>query len=252
LSKAPNQSGTELFFWSQIMREHTCFIKDSLQPDNPNQLLIIVNMNNIWEKLGHKLKSTREVGPELVEEMLSVALSFRELQRELLGAVLRHLPVTVLPPTYYNHLLNELEELLIVLSEIRSKDSTVKHNVLRDHLVWVSDSAGHAAFIASKLDQVETMYREEAKAFENTFDKMYLKTVELAGYYRSDAAAVAPLLSRFNRQITELLREFIHYLVELQEGVDQLQILGTLNSMLIDHMAREGNYYLQKIEAVSG
>jgi hypothetical protein len=248
LSKAPNQCGAAILFWAQIMSDHARFIKEALQPDNPNQLLIVVNMNNIWERLGHKLKNIAEVGPELGEEILGVALSFRELQRELLGAALRRLPITALPPTFYNHLLNELEELLLTLSEIRSsEDSVINHNVLRHHLVWVSDTAGHAALIGSKLDQAETMYREEAKAFENAFSKMYLKTVELAGYYRSDAAAVAPVLLRFNRQIMELLHEFLNYLAELKEGLDQLHILGTLSSLLVDHMIREENYYLQVI-----
>jgi hypothetical protein len=250
LSCALNQGGVEVLFWIQIMSDHACFIKNSLQPDNPNQLLIAENLIAVWDRMRQKMKEVRAVAPDVVDEILGVVLSFREFKRELLGATLRHDRVTTLPPTFYNHMLNELEEFLKVLSEIQA-GSVISCNTLGNHLVWVLDAAGHAAIIGSNLDKAEALYREEAKAFENAFDKMYLKTVELTGYYRSDSEAVKPVLQWFNRQVTELMKEFISFLTELKEGIAQHQILGNLCSLLPDHMIQEENYYLQKIEATS-
>jgi hypothetical protein len=250
LSYAPNKEGLEILFWIQIMRDHVRFIKDALQPDHPNQLLIAENLIAVWNRMEQKMKDDQAVAPDLVDEILGAVLSFREYQRELLGATLRHERVTALPPTFYNHMLNELEEFLKVLSEIQA-GSGISSSVFGNHLIWVLDAAGHAAMIGSNLDKAEAMYREETKAFENVFDKMYLKTVELAGYYRSEPEAVQPVIQRFTSQITELMKEFISFLTELKTGIARHQILGNLSNLLPDHMIREENYYLQKIGAAS-
>jgi hypothetical protein len=250
LSQEHNQFSVELRFWLKIMSDHARLIKSSLQPDNPNQILIAVNLINIWERLCHKFKGDHEFDADLVEEILSAGLSFREYQRELLGSSLRQEQVTTFPPTFYNHLLNELEEFLKFINELQTGEES-SGSMLGNHLVWVLDAAGHATFIGSNLDPAEALYREEAKAYENAFLKMYYKVVEMAGYYRSDLEAVRPVLLRFNRQITELMQEFICFLSELQEGLAQQQILGNLHSWLMDHMIREEKYYLRKIGVTS-
>jgi hypothetical protein len=247
LSQMLIQGGAEVLFWIRVMSDHARFIKDSLHPEQPNQLLITVNLITVWERLGQKVKGFHKIEATMVDEILGAVLSFREYQRELLGATLRHDSVTALSPTFYNHMLNELEEFLKVLSENQT-GKVVNSGSLGNHLVWILDAAGHAAIIGSNLDKVESLYREEAKAFESAFDKMYLKTVELAGYYRSDSETVKPVLYFFNRQICELMKDFIGFLTELKEGLAQHQILGNLNSLIPDHMVREENYYLQKVE----
>lgn len=245
MSQDVSQDKVELLFWAKIMADHARMIKDSLHPDNPNQLMIAANLIAVWEKFGHKLAG-REFEPTISEEMLSAGLSFREYQRELLGSSLRQESVTTLTPTFYNHLLNELEEFLKFINEIQSGDECLISD-LGTHLVWILDGAGHAAVIGSNLDQAEALYREEARAFESAFIKMYHKAVEIAGYYRSESEAVLPVLQRFNRQITVLMDQFIEFLSELQEGLEKHQILGNLHSWLIDHLIREEKYYLQKI-----
>jgi hypothetical protein len=249
LSREANQNPVELLFWTKIMSEHARLIKDSLLPDNPNQVLIAGNIFNTWEKFSHKLKASRELDPDLTDELINAGLSFREFLRELLGSSLGQGRVTTLAPSFYNHLLNELEEFLKNSNEIQTRGGC-SGVTLGTHLVWVLDAAGHAALIGSNLDQAEALYREEARAFESAFNKMYLKAVELAGYYRGGPAMVQPILLRFNRQITELLQEFIKFLSEIQAGLAQHQIAGNLHSWLLDHMIREEHYYLKKIGAV--
>lgn len=248
MSETINRPEEELLFWLEIMGDHARFIKDGIKPGNPNTVLIAENFINLFDRLLQKASTGTE--PAFINEVLATTMSFREFKRELLGQSLRKMPVTGLSPTFYNHMLNEVENFLKVLYQLQS-GSMVCYNVLSQHLVWVLDAAGHAAIVLSDLDKVEYLYREEAKAFENSFDKLYLKAVEIAGYYQSDTEAVQPILQGYNRQIRNLINDFLEYLEELKAGTLALEVVGALAALVPDHMLREGRYYLKQLSRYS-
>ncbi|HYH04371.1 MAG TPA: DUF2935 domain-containing protein [Bacillota bacterium] len=237
-----------LLFWLEVMADHARFIKDGVKPGNPNTVLVAENFINLFDRLLQKV--TTGVEQTIINEILATIMSFREFKRELLGQSLRKMPVTDLSPTFYNHMLNELEDFLHVLNQLQS-GAMINDNILGEHLIWVLDAAGHAAIVMSELDKVEYLYREEAKAYENSFDKMYLKAVEIAGYFRSDAAAVQPVLQGYNRQICNLMNDFIEYQTELKAGTMTLEVVGPLVPLVLDHMLREEQYYLKQLSRYS-
>lgn len=238
----------ELVFWLQIMGDHARFIKASLLPGDNNLVMITENFLELFDKMLDKVRQGAglELSRDLLGEITTAVISFRELKRELLSDRLRNLPITSLTPTFYNHMLNELEQFLAVLS-IGAAEGGVKENILGEHLLWSLDASGHAAALAGDLDKVEYCLRAEAEHFLTRFDGLYIKAVELAGYFRSNPPAVQPVLEAFNLEIVKVMQDFMGYLEELKEKILKDRVLSSLSPLIPDHMYREGCYYLHKV-----
>lgn len=238
----------ELVFWLQIMGDHARFIKASLLPGENNLVMITQDFVQLFDKMLDKVRQGAglELSGDLLSEITAAVISFRELKRELLSDRLRNLPVTSLTPTFYNHMLNELEQFLAVLS-IGAAEGGAKENILGEHLLWSLDASGHAAALAGDLDKVEYCLRAEAEHFLTRFDGLYIKAVELAGYFRSNQPAVQPVLEAFNLEIVKAMQDFMGYLEELKEKILKDRVLSRLSPLIPDHMFREGCYYLYKV-----
>lgn len=238
----------DLIFWLQIMGDHARFIKDSLMPGDNNLVMITVNFMQLFDKMLDKVRQGSELEPggDLVDEITSQVISFREFKRELLSGRLRNLPVISLTPTFLNHMLNEVEQFLAVLSIGPSKGAP-KENIMGEHLLWSLDASGHAAALAGDLDKVEYRLREEARLFITRFDELYIKAVELTGYYRSKPSAVQGVLEAYNIEIVKLIQDFMGYLEELKEKILKDRVVSRLSPLVPDHMYREECYYLHKV-----
>ncbi|NLY73847.1 MAG: DUF2935 domain-containing protein [Firmicutes bacterium] len=237
----------ELIFWLQIMGDHVRIIKNSLMPGDHNLLLIAENFRQLCDRLLEKARQSDEAAPAgLIDETTSVVISLREFKRELLSYRLRNLPVTSLTPTFYNHMLNELEEFLSLLA-VERREGQPKENIIGQHLLWSLDASGHAAALAGDLDKVEYALRSEAEHFITRFDQFYLEAVELAGYYRSNPPAVQSVLESYNLNMVKLMQDFMGYLEELKHKILKDRVLSRLTPLIPDHMHREGCYYLSKI-----
>ncbi len=238
----------ELLFWLQIMGDHARFIKSSLQVGDNNLVMIAANFIQLFDKMLDKARQGNDIEPggEMVSEITTGVISFREFKQELLSDRLRNLPVTSLTPTFYNHMLNELERFLAVLT-VGTPDGAAKESVLGEHLLWSLDASGHAAALACDLDKVEYGLRSEAELFLTRFDELYIKAVELTGYCRSNPPAVLPVLEAYNVEIVKIMQDFMGYLEELKEKILRDRVLSRLSPLIPDHMYREECYYLHKI-----
>jgi hypothetical protein len=245
LSALKIKAVTELDFWLRIMGDHARLIKTSLRQADSNLVVVAENFREIYDRLVEKVKNDRR-DLEFCNEILSTVISFREFKRELLGESLRNNEVTCLSPTVYHHMLNELEEFLKVIHDLQS-DNPLYDNIIASHLLWISDAAGHAAMLQSLFDKTEYSYRDEAKAFENAFDKMYLAGVAIAGFFRSDSHTAQPKLDAYTCGNAGLIREFMEFLREIKAQTEQNRLAGNIIPLLPDHMLREERYYLQKI-----
>ena len=240
----------ELRFWLQILGDHARFIKNSLNPDQTNLSMVAGNFIELFDRLLEKTHESKVSKEPIIKshlaEILKITLSFRDFKRELLADRLKNKLVTSLSPIFYNHMLNELENFLKVLTDIESEHQR-EENILGQHLLWSLDAAAHAASIASDLDKVECRLREISNRFEITFEHYYIKAVELAGYFRSNPPSAASVLEVYNLDMAGQMKEFMAFLEELRIGLSQQQISGRLWPLIPDHMYREECYYLLKI-----
>ncbi|MTV47421.1 DUF2935 domain-containing protein [Heliobacillus mobilis] len=238
-------------FWLQILGDHSRFIFNALSPKEAAEIqraeFFIIEFDRLLEE-------ARRAGPEtdlmaLGQQAYNQA---RELRNFKLHLLRRHIIDKIdlnLPPTMLNHMVNEVEEYLRILCFLLAKQCpTVQVSHL--HLLWLSDASGHAAFLASGLDEVEKPLIDTNLIFERQFDNLYKKAVNLAGYMRAGVKEF-PALQYLNRQVEREINSFSAFLTQLEASRKTKAVLGIFPPLTPDHMIREECYYLIKLAQVS-
>jgi hypothetical protein len=238
-------------FWLQILGDHARFIHDSLSPDEEEKIARSSYFIQTFDKLlaqARKPLSNAHVS-ELTKIALAKAQEFRGFKLELIK---EHIAGTIkisLPPTFINHMVNEIEEYLRIMLNIlegQSPDASPLHY----HNLWLPDAAGHAGAIQCRLDDVESGLRMRSKDFVNGFHDLHMKAEEFVGYTRTNLQEF-PALSRLNHQAESLIEMFMRFLKEIEDQIIDKSVLGTLLPLMTDHMFREECYYIYSLSKVS-
>ena len=240
-------------FWLQILGDHARFITTSLAPTVERPVIeqaqyFIV----IFDQL---LQEARQVNSEveisvLTQQAFEQAQAIRQFKLELLKAHVTTGLQSSLSPTFFNHMVNEVEEYLQVLGFLLSNQQPPLLNPLHYHLLWLKDAEGHAAALASRFDAVERDWIDRSESYRITFNNYYNKSVELTGYQRTGLCEF-PALARFNITVTTKMTDFQNLLRLIEEQVRSKEILSVLTPLTPDHMDREECYYLTKLAQVS-
>jgi hypothetical protein len=236
-------------FWLQILGDHSRFILEALAPIEQDNIKTASEFIQIFDALLNKVNSEEPVKLSTIAE--EETLKLREfklglLEKHLLGKVKVHLP-----PTFFNHMVNELDEYVRLLGYFKSNQIPPVFHELHYHLVWLLDAAGHASAISSNLDQVEAQLIEKSDQFMKKFEHYYLKAVEFAGYLRTNLSTY-PALEKMNLDVSLEMKLFQSFLHELKELELSSKVLGTFSPLMADHMFREECYFLTKfLESVN-
>jgi hypothetical protein len=238
-------------FWLQILGDHSRFILNSLSPEEEKEIEKAREFIGIFDGL---LETARRdlKGAELMDLTEQAYSRAQELRMFKLHLLRRHLAGKLkieLPPTFFNHMLNELEEYLSVLCSIMSDTVPVKHPI-HHHLLWLLDGAGHAISIEDSLDDVERDLKQKSKNFNRDFCHLHMKALEMAGYLRTGLMDF-PSLNRLNNQAESKMKLFMDFLKEIEGMVVSKKALSTLMPLIPEHMYREECYYLTKLSEVS-
>ena len=243
-----DESLEELHFWLQILGDHSRFIYDSLAPDEKEKIEIANSFKKRFDKL--LLNSKQELDQQalllLLQEAESSSQEIRSFKLELIKEHLVGKIKISLPPSFINHMVNEVEEAIRIFSCLaKGQMPPVVHSLHHD-LLWLIDAAGHAGAVDSNLDQAEKKLKEESRQFTKDWEGFYLKAIELAGYLRTNILEF-PALAKFHSDIYLEMSIFKRFLRELEEMELMNEALGTLSPLMADHMAREECYYLKKL-----
>ncbi|MFC5406079.1 DUF2935 domain-containing protein [Cohnella soli] len=235
-------------FWLQILGDHARFIFNSLSPAEARDVETAKSFIQAFDAL---LEQARRQRPEadlmpLSQQALELTNRFRQfkldlLQRSILGKI-----AISLPPTFINHMVNELEEYLRILNALVAGKPVPTFDALHHDFLWLPDAAGHAAAIASDLDFVEKPLIRRSQKFEKHFQQLYLKSIEMAGYMRTGLTRF-PAFSKLHQEIDLEMKLFVGFLYELEQMELTAEVLDTLSPLIPDHMMREECYYLTKL-----
>jgi predicted nucleotide-binding protein (sugar kinase/HSP70/actin superfamily) len=231
-------------FWLQIVGDHSRFIFEALAPIQKVEIEMATNFINIFDALLERAKSspltqlTAQVEPEVLK-LREFKLDL--IRKHLVGKIKIHLS-----PTFINHMVNELEEYVRILNQLKEGKMPPIYHELHHHLLWLLDAAGHSDAIYSNLDGVEKKLRKKSKTFKKDFEGFYLKAVELAGYLRTNLTNF-PALTKMTNDAQLEIKLFQNFLTELEELELSNQALGTFAPLMADHMYREECYYLMKL-----
>ncbi|AEG60747.1 DUF2935 domain-containing protein [Desulforamulus ruminis] len=239
-------------FWLQIMGDHSRFIFNALSPSEVQTIRIAQNFINIFDQL---LAQARQplTGAQLNALNQQAYNQTKELRNFKLSLIRRHLVEEIqihLTPTFINHMVNELDNYLQILECIMENKQPPAFSPVHLHLLWLLDAKGHAFYLSSSLDEVEQILIKRSTGFSKVFEKLYEKSVEIAGYLRTGLDQF-PALSRLNLEAECEINLFSNFLQELQHLILTNQALSTLVPLVTDHMLREECYYLTKLALVS-
>ena len=240
----------ELRFWLQILGDHGRFIYDTLSPGEKTYVKQAENSIEVFDGLLEDLRSNPKLAGTDLKNILNRTVEAGQSLRKLKLSVLKgHLTgdvTTQLPPSFINHMVNELDEALRVFSYLVKGVVPPEVHPLHHDLIWLLDAAGHAGAIHDNLDHVEYDLRKKGKHFMEGWEDFYLKAIELAGYLRANVTHF-PALSKFHKDIELEMIIFKMFLRELEEMELNKETLGVFTALMADHMAREECYYLIKL-----
>ncbi len=230
-----------------MLADHSRFIRDSLYPSEKEDIAKAESFIQRFDQRLSQVSSLNESNAVLFAN--TVEESVKQLRSFKLSIIKRHLTSEMkihLTPTFLNHMVNELEEYLLVLKYLKQGKTPPIFHELHHHLIWLVDASGHAGAINDRLDGVEKRLKEKSSTFTKHFDHFYLKAVELTGYLRANIQKF-PALNRFNQEVELEMNLFKTFLNELEEMELSAEVLGTFTASMADHMAREEQYYLTKL-----
>lgn len=239
-------------FWLQVLGDHSRFILNSLSPVEYKEIEQAKYFIQVFDQLLVQARKHLSNDETLVLTQ-QANQSAQEIRTFKLYLLRQHLLGKIsigLPPTFINHMVNEVEEYLRILSYLLVHQVPPLLPAVHHHLLWLPDAAGHAASIASYLDMVEKKLKEKSEAFATEFEDFFMKAVEMAGYLRTNLRDF-PALHRFNQEVEWEIVLFTKFLKELEELELDAKVLGVLSPLMADHMAREECYYLIKLSQVS-
>lgn len=238
-------------FWLQILGDHSRFILGALDEREKQNIQKAKNFIHLFDKLLEQ--SRMELGEmdisSLNNSAYNAACEIRNFKLDILKEQLVGKININLPPTFINHMVNEVEEYIFILSCIMNKQLSLSHPI-HYHLLWLLDGSGHAASISSSLDMSEKNLIKLSMKYGKNFDVLYSKANEMKGYMRTGLREF-PALNKLNQDADEEMLCFKNFLKELEKLIIEKKVLGTLRPLMTDHMYREECYYLIKLSMVS-
>lgn len=234
-------------FWLQIMGDHARFIYYSLGPNETDAIKQARQFIDIFDDLLDKVNEqlSQSELDQLNQKAYEVTYEFRKFKLKLLSLTLTAELITHLTTSFFNHMINELEEYLLILAAVSEGKNPLFHPI-HYHLLWLNDAVGHAAGVAASLDEVEKDMITENNWYEKEFTDLFMKSVQIDGYLRSGTDDF-PALERLNEQVNKTMIPFKELLEEILYMRLTGRLLGTLMPLMADHMAREECYYLLKL-----
>lgn len=239
-------------FWLQIMGDHTRFIFYSLAPTEVEEIQKVNRFMDVYDQLLDKSRqqlTTIELY-ELNKRAEEVTYEFRDFKLHLLALTLSKGIKVHLSSSFFNHMMNELEEYILVINAFNASRKPLYHPI-HYHLRWLSDAVGHAAGVSANLDEIEKDIITISNGYEKIFTDLYMKSVQLSEYLRTEMNDF-PSMDRLNEQVVMTMTAFKEFLEDIRDQRMVNKLLGTLLPLMADHMAREECYYLLKLSLVAG
>jgi hypothetical protein len=240
-------------FWLQVLGDHARFIFHTL---SPSEVDLIQQAHHFITQADHLLEQARKMEQASEQKWMELShhayMLAEQLRQYKLKLIYEHLECEVnigLPPTFINHMVNEVEEYMRILTYLVRGEAPPKLHPVHHHNIWLLDAAGHAAAIQDEMDPTEKKIVQQAMKFEQTFEQFFIKSKEMAGFLRA-RQDLFPALQAFNKETSLEIHLFYGFLRELEELRLNCRKLGTFMPLMADHMAREECYYLIKLQEI--
>lgn len=241
----------ELLFWTGIMRDHGNFQLDALAPKEKMYIENSTYYMNLFAQMHAEVESTDNLKP-LYPKLIYALRCFIDYKRTILKNQLTCNLAINLPPGAINHQIIEANQFMMLLTapEPRQMDDNMQTMMFVEKLKeWNSDSAAHAALMASFLDPNEELYIEQALAFKMNFLKLTNKTSELQMMLMFTGLQDGTLM-QLGQESIQMLTEFNVLCEKIRELRQSCRVMamGTFTPLVPDHFIREQTHWIMKIK----
>jgi hypothetical protein len=144
-------------FWLQVLGDHSRFIYHSLSSKEQQEIEKSLSFIQIFDRLLENSRKELKIADidRLNHQAYQHSEELRHFKLHLLRRSLMGKIATDLPPTFFNHMINELDDYRKVLHSLLAKELPPSFNPVYHHLIWLLDAIGHAETITASLDLIE-------------------------------------------------------------------------------------------------
>lgn len=271
----------EMRFWLRIMEEHAKFVRGGLDPtaiqenlikiaDTTATLLHVLHM----EAMGTSPADLERVD-SLIDRTLQAVTALRNFKIRLLKLIKECRVTTELPAPLLDHVRREADFFLTMLYRVRNMpvpakgvlgipDSDIPTSLVPRRLIpfmgsripeiAVEENLFH---IRIQMEHSEVLllvaYRPRVQEMlynaTAAFDKRLARLLRAAERLPADPRAI----ERFNARVYPIMLKWRNFLRELHCEVVKCEVpTGQINTpaLLLDHMAREAEYYLTTLQII--
>jgi hypothetical protein len=239
----------EVYFWTEVMENHAEFILGALPA---REAEIIAKAQYFRDTYGTVHSESRKYMQEACEipagyqdYLLKLLYDFINFKHTILKKQLTCCIEFNLPPSFTNHMINEAMEFVSVLSSANAWMQPVQ-KLMHQHIVWLTDAAGHAATIMADLDPTEATHIREANTYMTSFTQLRDKALELSTMLERTALSDGAV-EELNTEVKNVMGGFICFLEKMKMLREACKVLGIFTPLVPDHMIREEVHYLAKV-----
>ncbi|MED4298864.1 DUF2935 domain-containing protein, partial [Priestia megaterium] len=128
-------------FWIRVLKDHSQFILDALAEKEKEEIQMAKTFIQTFTTLLDSVKGPPNNIENLTMEAKAQALALKEFKLSLLKKHLTTDFTIHLTPTFLNHMVNELDEYLLILSYLEKQQVPPIFHELHHHLLWTLDAA---------------------------------------------------------------------------------------------------------------
>ena len=238
-------------FWLQVMGDHAIMIYQNLSPLESQIIKQTEEFIRTYNELMTQARTelTDDQVRQLIQRALETTRRFLQYKSNILSKQLTEMIRLSLSTGIINHMINEANEYLYILSQYAA-DIVPKFSSVHYHVLWLRDALEHSNIIESFTGFPYREVSVQAHNFTNTFEILYSKAFEFNEYMRT-GLKYFPAIDQLNTDAYNNYSLFAEFLVDLILKIDKKRIVIPLNMLFIDHMYREACYYLTQLADVS-
>lgn len=244
---------SELLFWLGIMRDHTMFQMNALASSEKQSITAAQFYHSFFQRM-HRRAERGTDSPAMRNEIMQGLTGFIQFKTDLLRELMTCDLVMNMTPSFINHMINEAMEFETYLTRQTLASEPFEYTLLLtdQHRIWLIDAAGHAAFIAANLDANESLLIAEAQQFQDAFNKLAHKAVELLTILKRTALNDGALIL-LSEEASDWICKFIDFLQKVKNlrAACRAMATGMLSPLVLEHMMREERHYLNSIKQYS-
>lgn len=239
-------------FWLQIMMEHAIFLRLGLPCDRQDLIDRARYFEDRYRRLLERAQTISR-NPAAVralnEESILLTQQYIEYKTMLLMLMVECRLGGFNFPLLIDHIRREAIRFVDRLRRLQEGQIINPiTDMLAEDVFWTRIMADHSAFILHLLDPSERQFIEEASELREEFDELRLQSQDFESMLRLTPVEI-PALGRFQGDIARVTTEIIAFKAELRELIRRCEILGLIPELLMDHVLREAEHFLDILRA---